>query len=485
MYQPESRKTHQISFMDFNQAYGINLDKTNEWVKLAERIPWSEMEGAYKDMFPSKTGRPAVPFRMALGVLIIQKRKGLSDRAVIKEISENPYLQYFIGLDSFTTKAPLRPTVLVSLRRRLNVDYLIQANDIILSKCDKTKEHKEDNESEAAQKANAKTDDIDNLGTTIIDATCSPSNIKYPQDFVLLNDARECLEEMIDFFHKTFNPWQKPRTYRKIARADYLSMAKTKKKSTKKLRSLIRRQLGCIKRDIKYLEDYMQVGYALNKKYINKYLTILKLYEQQKYMYDNKTHSVKDRIVSISQPYIRPIVRGKAKTPVEFGAKYDVSIDEKGHARLEKISFDPYNESTIFINVMERYRKRTGHYPKRVLVDQIYRTRENRRFCKDHGISMSGPRLGRPAKTKNTKEEYQNNVDRIEVERFFSKEKRCNGAGLIMTKLHETTLGAIALSVLVTNLFSTEILNFFVFFFGLAFEDYNDNQFIVIDDMVA
>ena len=98
---------------------------------------------------------------------------------------------------------------------------------------------------------------------------------------------------------------------------------------------------------------------------------------------------------------------------------------------------------------------------------------------------MSGSRLGRPAKTKNTKEEYQNNVDRIEVERFFSKEKRCNGAGLIMTKLHETTLGAIALSVLVTNLFSTEILNFFVFFFGLAFEGYNDNQFIVIDDMIA
>ena len=79
-----------------------------------------------------------------------------------------------------------------------------------------------------------------------------------------------------------------------------------------------------------------------------------------------------------ASPYLRPIVRGKAKSPVEFGAKYDVSIDEKGHARLEKLSFDAYNENTIFVDAMNRYKERTGHYPKRVLVDQIYRTRDNR-----------------------------------------------------------------------------------------------------------
>jgi len=61
---------------------------------------------------------------------------------------------------------------------------------------------------------------------------------------------------------------------------------------------------------------------------------VTELYEQQKYMYDNKVYSVKDRIVSISQPYIRPIVRGKAKATVEFGAKLDMSIDERGIVRL-------------------------------------------------------------------------------------------------------------------------------------------------------
>ncbi len=95
-------------------------------------------------------------------------------------------------------------------------------------------------------------------------------------------------------------------------------------------------------------------------------------------MYRSNTHSVKNRIVSISQPYIRPIVRGKAKSPTEFGAKLDMSIDETGFARLERLSFDPYNEGDVLIGAIENYRQRTGHYPERVLVDQIYR---NRSMC--------------------------------------------------------------------------------------------------------
>ncbi len=79
---------------------------------------------------------------------------------------------------------------------------------------------------------------------------------------------------------------------------------------------------------------------------------------------------------------------------------------------------------------------------------------------------MSGPKLGRPAKNrKSTREEYQDNTDRIEVERFFSKEKRCSGAGLIMTKLEATTLSSIALSVLVTNLFAVRLTGIFLLYF--------------------
>ncbi len=483
MYQPKNSMSGQLSFADFNQSCGLQLDSNNEWVRKADEIPWSRMEGEYAALFPSKTGRPAIPFRMALGALIIQKRKQLSDRALVREIGENPYLQYFIGLNSFAKSAPFRPTVLVSLRKRLDVDFLMATNDAFLECGGATREHEDGSESEAAAAANAETEKPDdNRGTAILDATCSPSNIKYPQDFVLLNDAREALEAMIDFFHGKYHPWKKPRTYRRVARQDYLAMAKSKKRPAKKLRRLIRKQLECIRRDLGYIEEYMAAGYAPCRKHVDAYLTILALYEQQRYMYDNRTHSVPGRIVSISQPYIRPIVRGKAKAPVEFGPKYDVSIDEKGHARLEKVSFDPYNESTVFVSVMERYRARTGHYPKRVLVDRIYRTRKNLAFCRKHGIAVSGPRLGRPPKGNAGRMEKQDNVDRIEVERFFSKEKRCCGAGIIMTRLADTTLGAVALSVLVANIFSVNMGYFFVLFFGYASERLTDSQFIIICD---
>lgn len=71
------------------------------------------------------------------------------------------------------------------------------------------------------------------------------------------------------------------------------------------------------------------------------------VYEQQQYMFENNTHTVEDRIVSISQPYIRQIVRDNAKSPVEFGAKLDLSVDETGMCSLEKLSFDAYNESAV------------------------------------------------------------------------------------------------------------------------------------------
>lgn len=70
---------------------------------------------------------------------------------------------------------------------------------------------------------------------------------------------------------------------------------------------------------------------------------------------------------------------------------------------------------TVLIEAVERFKKRTGHYPERVLADQIYRTRGNRSFWKLHGIRLSGPKLGRPSLTKPSakekKQEYQDNTD--------------------------------------------------------------------------
>ena len=180
------------------------------------------------------------------------------------------------------------------------------------------------------------------------------------------------------------------------------------------------------------------------------------VYSQQQHMFVSNTHRIENRIVSISQPYIRPIVRGKAKSPVEFGAKLDLSVDETGMCRIEKLSFDAYNESAVLKTAIENYRERIGHYPERVLVDQIYRNRENISYCSNLGIRLSGKKLGRPKKDADSKAEkkiaYQDNTDRIEVERKFSLAKRKFGLGLLLTKREDTTRASIVLSIIAMNI---------------------------------
>ena len=480
----------QIRFDDFNQCCGMQLDKENEWIRLGDLIPWQELEHMYSVYFPSKSGRPAHPFREALGALIIQQRLNLSDRRLVKAIIEGPYLQYFIGLPRFQSEAPFQPTLLVEFRKRLSPEILERCNEVII----RALREADEKAKEAAPKKRGRKpeeeipDENGNLGTAILDATCAPSYIRYPQDFSLLNEARVKLEGMIDWFFKTYGFDKKPRTYRRVARKDYLELAKCKKRTDSKVRATVRKMLGYVKRDLGYLESYMSEGYAMTeRKMINTYLVILTLYEQQKYMWDNRVHSVEHRIVSLSQPWIRPIVRGKTKAPTEFGAKFEVVLDEHGFARITQLSFEAFNESEKLQDALIQYHERTGRWPKRVLVDQIYRTRANIAFCKEHGIRISGPKLGRPKKDdKQQMSEkmvaYKDNTDRIGVERFFSLGKRCNGMGLITTRLEETTITVISLSVLVTNLFGHKSAPYFLAFYLINESEAPGRYFALFDD---
>lgn len=121
-------------------------------------------------------------------------------------------------------------------------------------------------------------------------------------------------------------------------------------------------------------------------------LTIVVFYDQQNEMLDTRTHQTADRIVSLSQPWIKSIVGGKSKTPTEFGVKLWRSV-VNGYTFIGQISFDAYNEgeTSEFERVVEMSRRRFGHYPERILADKIYRSRNNREFCKTHGIRLSRP----------------------------------------------------------------------------------------------
>ena len=436
-------REHQYSLNDFNQPMGMELSPNNRWVKKANMIPWNIIEEHYAKLFSDKVGMPAKPLRMALGSLLIQKEYKYSDRELVEQLKENPYYQFFIGLPGYEYKSPFTPSLLVEFRKRLTDDVIAEINEMIIE-FNNSDDNNDDSDSSAGK----------NKGTLILDATCAPQNIAYPQDINLLNEARENLEELIDDICND-NGLKKPRMYRQNARKDYLALAKCKKRSSKKVRKAIGKQLGYVRRNLAYIDNFIQNNITITDKQAKHLCVIRELYQQQKYMFDNRTHTVKDRIVSIAQPYIRPIVRGKAKAPVEFGAKLDISIDEKGFARLERLSFDAYNESDVLISALENYHKRNGRYPERVLVDQIYRNRKNISYCKEREIRISGVPLGRPKKNISLDERkltHKDNTDRIEVERDISLAKRCYGLGLISAKLDITTRSSIAFSILALNL---------------------------------
>ena len=435
----------QISLEDFGQPVGMNLKNSNRWVKRAQTIPWIEIEKKYAKLFSNKKGNVAKSLRLGLGARIIQAEYGYSDAEIPLQIQENPYLQYFCGYKAFDdSKPPFDSSMMVYFRKRLTPEIIGKINEMIIeaAQAKAEKDVEEDDDSN---------DDDKNSGTMIVDATCAPSQISFPQDVSLLNKARECSEKIIDELHEKGE--KKPRNYRKKAHKDYTSYARSRKPKAKQTRKAIGKQLGYLKRNISSIEKMIAGGRQLPSKYTERFSTIQTIYAQQKEMYDNHTHSVKDRIVSLSQPWIRPIVRGKAKAKVEFGVKLDISVCD-GWTRLERHSFDAYNESTGLKDMIEQYRKRTGHYPERVLADKIYRNRGNLSYCKQHNIRLSGPALGRPKKDAeiDKKQNYIDECERVEVERKFSLAKRKCGMGMIVTRLKETTCHSIAMSVLLLNL---------------------------------
>jgi hypothetical protein len=171
---------------------------------------------------------------------------------------------------------------------------------------------------------------------------CGKQDIACPTDLDLLSDARQKSEELIDsLYDPLLHGSPPPRTYRQTARREYLGTARKRKKTKKQIRSVLRKQPGYLKRNIRTL-NHLLVTYEtipIGKKERKYFHVIQTLYEQQFLMYKTKTHRVDDRIVSIHQPHVRPIVRGKSKADVEFGARINLSLID-GICFLEELSWD-------------------------------------------------------------------------------------------------------------------------------------------------
>lgn len=447
----------QLTFENFYLPFGGHLRGDNRWVILSEQIPWPHIEQAYGELFPSDEGCPAKSARLAFGALFIKERLGTSDRETVEQIKENPYLQYFIGMMEYNDEqAPFDPSLMTHFRKRFSQAMLAEINEWILHG-----PPEEDGTEEGEQISNNHDDKSDppNQGKLIVDATCTPADIAYPTDLSLLNEAREKSEQIIDAMHEPFiGRRPKPRTYRQQARKTYLAVAKQKKPGVKKIRKAVGKQLRYLRRNLGHIDRMAEEGglYYLSRRLYRMLLVIKELYRQQLWMYENNTHSIRDRIVNLSQPHVRPIVRGKAKALVEFGAKVSISLVD-GFSYVDKISWDAYNESGDLKEQIKRYKRRFGCYPESVHADKIYRTGDNRRFCKQFGIRLSGPMLGRPCKDEDVvkeqkKRQRQDELDRIAVEGKFGQGKRRFSLSRIMAKLANTSEVSIVMSFIVMNL---------------------------------
>lgn len=451
------RNTNTHQRLLFDTPFEQELDIENRWVKFSNLIPWDKLQHYYYSRMDKSMGAGAINARIVLGALIIKHHEGLSDTGTIDSIKENLYMQYFLGLSSFKRDAVFAPTLFVEIRKRLGLDYWQEINEIII-KHNPPKDNNERPTTIATDtiESSQETEELSNSGTINIDATIVEQDIQYPTDLGILNESREKLEELIGVIC-CHTKQSKPRTYRIKARKKYLNVAKKKKKTHKEIRKAVGAQLNFVRRDLNYIDKLLS-GYPNFKgildKHQIKYLQVVnETYRQQKEMHVNRSHSTSDRIVSIHQPYVRPMVRGKAGSNVEFGSKIGVCVHE-GLTYLDNLSWNSYNETEDLKTSAENYKKRNGYFPAKINADQIYITRNNRNWCKANNIQLNGKPLGRPtAQTRARIKELRQAVsERNCVEGKFGQAKRWYGMGNIHAKLQATSESMIGAIVVVLNL---------------------------------
>ena len=478
----------QLSLEGFKTPFDNKLDPRNRWIIMAGVIPWDKLAAVYYRNMPASTGAPTLSARMVIGAVIIKHILDIDDREVVQQIQENIYLQYFVGLSSFQTEPAFDPSLLVLIRKRLGKPLMDQFNELIVKQAEVItpdkglKKETKKNKDEQPPKMNITDEDaipsseilaeqsptVPNTGTLMMDATVAEQQIQYPTDVNLLNECRQQLERMITA-GCTAQQIEVPRMYKKIARKKYLTVAKKKRKTTKDIRKGIRQQLQYVKRDLGYINAMMKKNTfmegILTKRDFQLLDTIKKTYRQQFWMYANGVHSIEDRIVSIYQPHVRPIPRGKDRVSTEFGSKQLVMLKD-GFCHLQNISWDNFNEGTHLQQCLETYKAFYGCYPDKVQADQIFGNRDNRAFMKQRGIQYIGKALGRPsAESKQQQAIIQKQMTRRNaIEGKFGQGKNAYGLAKIKARLKDTSESWISSIYFIMNLLKLVQVYFLTFF---------------------
>ena len=313
-----------------------------------------------------------------VALMFLKAYTGLSAPKLMEQLNANIHYQIFCGI-RVSSKNPLTNYKLIDdialdLSRRLKIQNLQEA---------------------LAEAWKPYMKDLDIVYT---DATCYESSMRYPTDAKLLWECIEKVYPMMCGASRELGIHRMRTKYLDVAR-DHMAYVKQRRHTKQRTRKMIGRLLkllGKLLVELRRLEMENPCAGLFSERQLAEIETITKIYRQQSNHHEsgNAKESIPNRIVSVSKPYIRPIVRGKETKKVEFGAKCN-NILINGISFIEKLSFNAFNEGTRLEHCVKLAEKLTGVKTTKFGGDCSYSGNGNRSFCSERGIETSFSQKGR------------------------------------------------------------------------------------------
>lgn len=400
-------KVRRISEFQYRFSFP-NLDKelkvyhaafsSSELGRIYKAIPWDKIVEVL-DLMDSKKGPKSIfSPRGKVALMFLKHYACCSDNRLLEQLNANTDYQFFCDL-YIPPHARLKDSKIISairceVAKKLDIS---KVQDVLLAEW---------------------LPYMNNLESISCDATCYESAIRYPTDVKLLWEAVEWSYAKMREISKKLKVKLIRTKYAKWFRRyiSYSKMRRKRKKKTKVLKRALLRLLDKINHQLCSLEkEYSSFRFTL--RYRRRRAIIEKLYRQQYEMFHEEKNRVKDRIVSIDKPHVRPIVRGKEKKPVEFGAKvHKLQID--GISIIEHLNFNAFNEGTRLKGTIFKAQRLTHKKVRIIGADAIYATNANRRFLTKNGIGTDFKPKGRPSKHRKQQNQLAKMITKERVSRL-------------------------------------------------------------------
>jgi len=423
--------TPNLPFSEFNfyELYRETFE-TSELGRMKKILPLREMAESFglvnKSMAPKRGRKSYFTPEGKVALMFLKKKTQMSFPKLMEELNGNIHYQMFCDILIDPTHPLTNYKLLDDIAAELAGSLKIQELQNLLAESWKPY--------------------MKNLDTMFTDATCYESEMRYPTDQKLL---WECVEKGYELMCEASQRLgiHRPRTkYLDVEKANltYRKQRKHTKGQTRKITRRLLDLLGKILRETRKIEREHEGVKLFTDRERQTIEIITKVYRQQRnhFRSGDARESIPDRIVSVSKPYVRPIVRGKEVKSVEFGAKCN-NILVDGISFIEKLSFNAFNEGTRLPHCIKMHKRLFGVELKKIGGDASYAGNANRELCTSNGILTSFVQKGRRAKEKREKEFVRQELARVRataMEGSFGTQKEHYSLRRVKARKKETEI---------------------------------------------